>query len=36
MYVQLNVLTDQVAWALRVAGGRRGDRVDIYVNKSLA
>lgn len=35
-YKQLDELTNQVAWALREAGVRRGDRVGIYVHKSLA
>jgi amino acid adenylation domain-containing protein len=35
-YAQLDHLTNQVARALRAAGVQRGDRVGIYVNKSLA
>ncbi len=35
-YRELDALTNQVARALRAAGVRRGDRVGIYVHKSLA
>ncbi len=35
-YAQLDVLTNQVARALQAADVRRGDRVGIYVHKSLA
>src|SRR5260370_35686014 len=35
-YGQLEALTNQLASALRDAGVRRGDRVGIYVHKSLA
>lgn len=35
-YARLDALTNQVARALRAAGVRRGDRVGIYVHKSLA
>ncbi len=35
-YGQLDALTNQLARALRDAGVRRGDRVGIYVHKSLA
>jgi acyl-CoA synthetase (AMP-forming)/AMP-acid ligase II len=35
-YTQLDRLTNQVARTLRAVGVRRGDRVGIYVNKSLA
>ncbi len=35
-YAELDALTNQVARALRASGVRRGDRVGIYVHKSLA
>ena len=35
-YRQLDQLTNQLARALEAAGVRRGDRVGIYINKSLA
>jgi amino acid adenylation domain-containing protein len=35
-YAQLDALTNQLAEALRAAGVRRGDRVGIYVHKSLS
>ena len=35
-YAQLDALSNQVARALQAAGVRRGDRVGIYVRKSLA
>lgn len=34
-YAELNTMTNQVARALRLAGVQRGDRVGIYVHKSL-
>src|SRR5215470_9598586 len=35
-YKQLDTVTNQVAQALRALGVRRGDRVAIYLHKSLA
>lgn len=35
-YGELERVTNQVAWALQAAGVQRGDRVGLYVHKSLA